>query len=339
MPEQRHSLVTGGCGFVGRHLVDALVARGDRVTVLDVHPTPHNPDAEYHKADITKLEDCTAHLGGVDTIFHNASVVHTRDNRQDVVWAVNFGGTQNMFEAAKQKGVEKFVYVSSASVVYEGEDIQNGDESLSYSTIRQAPYAEAKIAAEKEVLRRNGEGGVRTVAIRPHVVFGPWDNRLLPTLLDRARAGKLKLAVGRGDWLSDFTYVDNLIDALLAADDNLGEGGTAVGQAYFITNAEPMKFFDFVGDVLQELDLPPIKGHVPYRVAYAVAAVKEFFDTLRGGDLDADQGISRFAIRYMCTHHYFSVDKAHKELGYTPRVSIQEGIRRTVEHILAQEAS
>lgn len=339
MPERRHSLVTGGCGFVGRHLVDALVARGDRVTVLDVNPTPHNEDAEYHKSDITRLADCVEHLDGVDTIFHNASLVHTRDNQQDLVWAVNFEGTKNMLEAAQQKGVEKFVYVSSASVVYEGEDIQNGDESLGYSTIRQAPYAEAKIAAEKEVLRRNGEGGVRTVAIRPHVVFGPWDNRLLPTLLERARAGKLKLAVGRGDWLSDFTYVDNLIDALLAADDNLEEGGTAVGQAYFITNAEPMKFFDFVGDVLKELDLPPIKGHVPYRIAYAVAAVKEFVDTLRGGDLHADQGISRFAIRYMCTHHYFSVDKAHRDLGYTPRVSIQEGIKRTVAHILAQDAS
>jgi sterol-4alpha-carboxylate 3-dehydrogenase (decarboxylating) len=333
MSEQRHSLVTGGCGFVGRHLVDALVARGDRVTVLDVDVEPWNEGAEYHHADITVPEDCSAHIEGVDTVFHNASVVHTRDNQHEFVWSVNVGGTENMLKAAREAGVDKFVFVSSASAVYEGKDIENGDESLPYSRVSQAPYADAKIAAEKKVLEQDGQGGMHTVAIRPHVVFGPWDNRLLPTLLERAKAGRLKLAVGRGDWLSDFTYVENLIDALLAVEDELGPGGAANGEAYFITNAEPMKFFDFVGRVLEELNLPPIRGYVPYWIAYSVAAVKETIDTLRGGDLDADQGMSRFSIRYMCTHHYFSIDKAQRDFGYEPRVSIEEGIQRTVAHL------
>jgi sterol-4alpha-carboxylate 3-dehydrogenase (decarboxylating) len=180
---------------------------------------------------------------------------------------------------------------------------------------------------------------MHTCAIRPHVIFGPGDNRLLPTLLERARAGRLRFAVGRGEWLSDFTYIDNLVDALLLADANLGEGGSANGEAFFITNGEPMGFFDFVGDVLRQMELPPIRGRVPFRLAYTVAAAAELVDTLRGGSFETDQGLSRFAVRYLCTHHYFSIEKARRELGYHPKVSVAEGIRRTVAHLKVAEAA
>jgi sterol-4alpha-carboxylate 3-dehydrogenase (decarboxylating) len=229
--------------------------------------------------------------------------------------------------------VGKFVYVGSASAVYEGRDIENGDETLPYSRISQAPYADSKIAAEKLVLRQDGEGGMHTCALRPHVVFGPWDNRLIPTTLERAKKGKLKYGVGGGDWLSDFTYVSNLVDALLLAEEQLGPDGKANGQAYFITNGEPTKFFDFVGELLRQSGLPPIRGYAPYWLAYGVAAIKEGIDTLRGGDLNADQGVSRFAIKYLCTHHYFSIEKARRDLGYEPKVSLAEGIERTVTHL------
>lgn len=340
MSKQIRSLISGGCGFVGRHLVIALLERGDDVTVLDMAPEPPDPRVSYHRIDISDakavselLERLNREDGAIDVIYHNASLVHTRRNQIERVWAVNLGGTENLLDAGRTNGVPKFVYVSSASVVYEGEDIEGGTEAMPYASVSQAPYADSKIAAEKLVLAQDGQGGMHTCAIRPHVVFGPHDNRLLPTILARAKAGKLKLAVGRGDWLSDFTYVDNLVDALLLADDNLGEGGAANGQAYFVTNGEPGKFFDFVGQVLDQLELPPIKGFVPYWIAYSVAAVKESIDTMRGGDLSADQGVSRFAIKYLCTHHYFSIDKARKDLGYVPRVNVAQGIERTVAHI------
>lgn len=327
------SLVTGGCGFVGRHLVEALLDRGDVVTVVDMAPEPPDSRVSYHRVDISDAAAVEGLCDGVDVVYHNASVVHTRNNQVEHVWNVNLGGTENFLKESRRAGVTKFVYVSSASAVYEGKDIKDGDESLPYSSVSQAPYADSKIAAEKLVLEQNGEGGLFTCALRPHVIFGPWDNRLLPTILQRAKAGKLKLAVGRGDWLSDFTYVGNLIDALLLAEGQLGDGGKANGRAYFVTNGEPMKFFDFVGQVLHQLDLPPIKGFVPYWIAYSVAAVKESIDTLRGGDLQADQGVSRFAIRYLCTHHYFDIGRAKEDLGYVPRVNIAAGIEKTVAHL------
>ncbi len=231
----------------------------------------------------------------------------------------------------------RLVYVSSASAVYEGRDIEDGDESLPYSSISQAPYADSKIAAEKVVLAASG-AGLAACAIRPHVVFGPGDTRFLPAILARARAGRLNFAVGRGGRgakLSDFTYVDNLVDALLLAADGLALGSPSAGQAYFITNGEPYPFFQFVADVLAQLGLPAMKGSVPYPVAYAVAALAERWDTLKGGTLHAEDGLTRFAVRYMCTHHYFSIEKARRELGYRPAVSLAEGIRRTTAALAA----
>jgi nucleoside-diphosphate-sugar epimerase len=324
------SVVTGAAGFVGRHLVSALRTRGDDVVASDVAPDSPWEDVRYERADLRERDALDALVAGADVVFHSASIVHTRKTKVDTVFAVNLQGTKNLIAACKKAGVARLVYVSSASAVYEGSDIEDGDETLPYSSISQAPYADSKIAAEKEVLAADDEAGLRTCAIRPHVVFGPGDTRFLPAIIARARAGKLKLWVGRDRKLSDFTYVGNLVDALLLADETLARGA-AGGQAYFVTNGEPRAFVDFVGQVLEQLDLPPIKGHVPYALAYGVAAVKETIDGLRGRPIGEEDGLSRFAIRYLCTHHYFSIDKARRELGYEPAVSLDDGIARTCQ--------
>lgn len=329
MSEPLRVLVTGGCGFVGRRLVDALADRGDAVTALDVGGSPWRADVPVVHVDLRDADATARAVVGHDVVVHSASVVHTRANRADDVWAVNLGGTRHVIAACRAAGVRRLVYVSSASVVYEGRDIEGGDESLPYTRVSQAAYADSKLEAEKEVLAANGDA-IATVAIRPHVVFGPGDGRLLPAILQRAREGKLKREVGPGTHLSDFTYVDNLVDALLAAVDRLAPGSPVAGEAYFVTNGEPMAFFDFVRRVLRQLGLPEPTGRVPYFVAYAAAAVAEAWDTLKGGTLGHEDGLSRFAVKYLCTHHWFRIDKARRDLGYDPRVSIDEGIRRTV---------
>jgi nucleoside-diphosphate-sugar epimerase len=332
------SLVTGGCGFVGAAIARALKARGDEVIVLDLAPECPVEGVDYRRVDITDKAAVNEACRGVDTIIHNASIVHTKQNKQDVVWAVNLGGTENMLEAAQQNGVARFIYISSGSVVYEGKDIENGDESLPYSAVSQAPYADSKIAAEKVALAANGKGGMATCALRPHVVFGPGDNRFMPALLAKGRNGQLRVQIGRGVWLSDYTYVSNMTDAVLLADEALAKDGlnsVAAGQAYFITNGEPMPFWDFIRKVAARLGFPPIKYTAPKSLVYAIAAVKEGIDTLKGGTLNAEDGLTRFAIRYMCTHHYFSIEKARRDLGYNPAVSVDEGIERTCQHLEA----
>jgi nucleoside-diphosphate-sugar epimerase len=327
---QQVSLVTGGGGFVGRALVSALVARGDRVIVAEPFVAPFRDDVRFEKVDIRDGAALSALCEGVTSIFHNASLVHTKHNREEDVWSVNLGGTRSVLRSAWQAGVKKLIYVSTASAVYEGQDIEAGDETLPYAQKSQAPYADSKIAAEREVLAAHGQRGMATCAIRPHVVFGPGDRRFLPAIVTRAEKGQLRFSVGLGNRkLSDFTYVDNLVDALLAADERLSLDSPVGGQAYFVTNGEPMPFFDFVGKVLNELQLPAIRGAVPFPLVYAAATLKEGLDTLRGGTLNAEDGMSRFAVRYMVRHHYFDIRKARRDLGYVPRVSLQEGIRRT----------
>lgn len=332
MSHRRKILVTGGCGFVGRHLVDALANAGHEVTATDLKCKPWRQDVRFVDADVRDEAAMLALCEGQDSVIHNASLVHTKRNMIQKVWDVNQGGARNVLKGCRTHGVPRLVYVSSASAVYEGRDIENGDETMPYSSISQAPYADSKIAAEKEILAA-ASSTLGTAAIRPHVVFGPHDGRFLPAILKRAKDGRLKASVGWGTWLSDFTYVDNLVDALLSAEERLNPGSPISGQAYFVTNGEPTPFFDFVGQVLKELDLPPIRYKVPFALAYAVAAISETLDTLRGGALDQEDRLSRFSVWYLCTHHYFNVDKARRDLGYVPRVDLAEGIRRTAAHL------
>ena len=330
-------VVTGANGFVGRRLVTALADRGDSVVASDLKSTAGLPSSvEFVEADVRDPESVRALCKGAEAVFHSASVVHTRHFGADIIRAVNVDGTRHLLDACRESGVQRFIYVSSASVVYEGKDIEGGDERLPYAKQFPAPYAATKAEAEAMVLHQ-ASPALRTVAIRPHVVFGPGDTRFLPAVLERAKAGRLKLGVGRRRSLSDFTYIDNLIDALLKADAALRhQPPVGLGEAYFVSNGEPMDFFDFVGRVLAELGLPPVKGRVPFALAYGAAAVAEQWQSLRGVPVGHEDGLSRFAVRYMCTHHYFSIAKARRDLGYEPQVDLTEGIKRTCAALKAE---
>ncbi len=334
----RTILITGGQGFVGRALVERFAALGHRVICTDVHATAIRPDVRFLRLDVRDAGAVRAACAGVDTVVHNASLVHTAQNQQHAIWAVNFDGTRHVIDACRQQGVARLLYISSASAVYEGRDIHHGDETLPYSRISQAPYADSKIAAEKAVLAANAQDGVQTCAIRPHVIFGAGDNRFIPAIVDKARRGKLTREIGGRDKLSDFTYISNLVDAVVAAEARLLPGSAVAGQAYFVTNGEPMPFFEFVERLLVELGYPRIRGRVPYWLAYAVAAVAEGIDTLKGGTLNAETGLTRFAVQYMNTHHYFSIDKARRDLGYSPAVDLDAGIRATASALRAAGA-
>ena len=331
--EATKCFITGGLGFVGRSLVTRLAARGDEVRVGDIHDQGEVPqNAEYRRVDVTDYPSVRAAVAGMDVVFHVASLVQTSQSNADTIWAVNFEGTKNIIDACREAGVTRLVYVSSASVVYEGRNIENGDESLPYSSKSQAPYADSKIAAEKAVLAANDSAGLRTCAIR-HVVFGPGDGRFLPALIERAKEGRLKYGVGRGRKISDFTYIDNLIDALVAAEEKLLGESMLGGEAFFVTNGEPMPFWDFVDKVLVAMNKPATTARIPFSIAYLAATVAEGINALKGNPTTQEDGLTRFAIRYMCTHHYFSIDKARAKLGYEPAVSIDDGIARTIAHL------
>ena len=324
----RRVLVTGGCGFVGAAVANAFADAGHDVTAVSRRCTPFRDDITFVNLDITHRTEFIDICRGVESIIHCASIVQTNNAGRTAVWAVNHGGTENVLAACRQHRIPRLVHVSSASVVYEGRDIEAGDERLPYGRASLSAYADSKIAAEKCVLAFAREGMTRACALRPHIVFGPGDNRFIPNVIARANAGGVR-EIGHRNKLSDFVYIDNVVDAVLAAERALGGASPVSGQAYFITNGEPVPFFWFVERLLATLGHPPIRGRVPFWLAYAGAGAVEAVRAFTSRQSAPEDGISRFAVRYLVTHHYFSIEKACRDLGWTPRLSLEEGIERT----------
>lgn len=333
-------LVTGSNGFVGRHLVRTLAERGVAVVAADLRgfdrqllPPSARELVEVVSADLRDSDAMSAACRGCDAIYHVASLVQTRTTGADEVFDVNVGGSRVLMSAARGAGVPRLIYVSSASVVYEGHDIERGDETLPYPARFHAPYAAAKARAEQEILAAS-DGALATCAVRPHIVFGPGDTRFFPAVLSRARAGKLRAYVGDPNKLSDFTYIDNLVEGLIQAGEHLTSTSALAGQAYFVTNGEPMAFWEMVGRLLDGLDLTRPSYRVPFAIAFSSAAIREGLDALRGIQT-TEESLTRFTIRYLTTHHYFSCAKAKRDFGYQPIVPLEEGIARTIQALRA----
>jgi sterol-4alpha-carboxylate 3-dehydrogenase (decarboxylating) len=327
--EHRRCLVTGAGGFLGRALAQALRARGDTVVSFDL-PGVH-VEGESVGGDIRDAEALTRAARGCDVVFHLASVVDVRRSARRALHAINVGGTERVIEACRASGVPKLVYCSSASVVYEGHDIENGDEALPYGRGAIPPYAESKRIAEERVLAADSRE-LSTVSLRPHLVFGPGDTRMMPQMLAHA-AGRVPLIIGDPDKLSDFTYVDNAAEAHLLAADRLAPGSALSGRAYFISNGEPRSYWAFINQVLEGLGRKPLKRRVPRPIAWAAAWLNEqTVARVRGGHF------TTFTVNYLSTHHYFSHARATTDFGYRPCVSLDEGIARTVRALAATSA-
>lgn len=337
MTEPRRILVTGGSGFIGHAIVDGLAGEGHEVIAADIaDPAQPRGDVDYARLDITQPEPLAQIAAGVDSIVHCASVVSTRQNDRDTVWHHNHGGTLNVLAACEKHGIERLVHISSASVVFSGDDIAGGDERLPYAAVTLAPYAASKIAAEKAVLEfAASQSRTRACALRPSMVFGPGDARLIPSILRQADSGRLKREIGSRDTLQDFTYIDNVADAVVAAEGRLDAGSPLNGEAYFVTNGEPMAFYAFVETLLRGLGYTPPTGRVPYWLAYAGAAVLEAIGAARGRNHGEDR-VSRFAVKYLVTGKHYRIDKARRDLGWEPRVTLADGIERTVAHLTQQ---
>src|SRR6056297_2566393 len=226
-------------------------------------------------------------------------------------------------DLADAEAVRSLVYTSSPSVAHAGGDIEGGDESLLYPSHFPAPYPATKAEAERLVLAANGPD-LKTVALRPHLIWGPGDNHLLPRLIQRNRAGRLRLpAPGK---LIDTVYIDNAADAHLLALDDLAGPARSAGNPYFISNGEPLPVAEIMRRLLEAVGETPRIGRVPLALAKTAAAVIE--PIWRGLRLKSDPPISRFMVEQLSTAHWFDLGAAQRDLGYSPRVSIDAGLRR-----------
>lgn len=223
-------------------------------------------------------------------------------------------------------GVGRLIYTSSPSVVFDGRDQEGIDESVPYPKRWLCHYAHSKALAEQHVLAANGTAGLSSCALRPHLIWGPRDRHLVPTVLAAARRGRLR-RIGPGTNLIDTVYVENAATAHLQAADALTEPNSPpAGHAYFITQGEPVNCWAWIDELLALDGLPPVKKSVSLPVAWTLGAVWEAVYLLFG--LQGQPPMSRFLALQMATSHYFSIAQARDDFGYQPQISMAEGMRR-----------
>jgi 2-alkyl-3-oxoalkanoate reductase len=319
------ALVTGGGGFLGGAVVRALLARGRAVRSFtrSAYPWLAELGVEQVHGDLTDPAAVARAVAGVEVVYHVAAKAGVWGRFADY-WATNVTGTEHVLAACRAAGVRKLVHTSTPSVVHTGADIEGGNESLPYAKHFLAPYPATKAAAEKLVLAAN-DATLSTVALRPHLIWGPGDPHLIPRVLARARAGKLR-RVGRRDITVDVTYVDNAADAHLLAADALAPGSLAAGKAYFVSNGEPVKLWEFLGRIFARAGLDPAPRTVPVWSAKLAGRLSELvYHTFR---LAGEPSMTRFLAGQLSTSHWFDISAARRDFGYVPRVSVEEGLRR-----------
>lgn len=342
-PPDRHFptspvLITGATGFLGSHLLARLSAAGRSITVLSRVPRPELA-ARGLRVVVGELGNsavCAKAVQGVETVFHVAARVGIW-GREDAYFRDNVLGTRALLAAARSAGVRCFVHTSTPSVVYNGRDLAGADESLPLTTACPSPYVRTKALAEREVLAAHC-ANFRTCALRPHLIWGVGDPHLVPRILARAAAGRLRV-VGRGENLVDMVHVENATDAHLLAERALDTypysgdaSGPAGGRAYFITNDEPVKLWQWIDALLVALGRPALPARrVPLGVASALGAACEAAWTIL--PLSGEPPMTRFVAAELAKHHWFSVAAARRDLGYTPRISMATGTAALVAHL------
>ncbi len=317
------ALVTGGGGFLGAAIVGRLVKDGWDVRSFSRsrHARLDQLPVEQMCGDIADESAVIRAAAGCDVVFHVAAKAGVW-GRYDEYFSANVVGTQNVIAACREHGIARLVYTSTPSVVHSGGDVEGVDESAPYAEKFSAPYPETKAMAEKMVLGADGSE-LATVALRPHLVWGPGDNHLVPRIVERQRAGALRL-VGSGDKLVDSIYVDNAAEAHVLAAKRLESDGNCKGKAYFISQGEPWPIRDLINGILGAAGLPPVTRSVSPRVAFFAGAVLEgAFSMLRRSD---EPRMTRFLAEQLATAHWYDISAARRDLGYEPQVSIEEGL-------------
>jgi nucleoside-diphosphate-sugar epimerase len=322
------ALVTGGGGFLGRAIVHRLLERGAEVRTLarGDYPELVATGAEQHRGDLVDSAVVDAAVAGCGVVFHVAAKAVMWGRLREVL-DTNVTGTHNVLEACRRHGVSRIVYTSTPSVVHSGGDIEGADESLPYAETFHAHYPRTKAEAERAVLAANSPG-LATVALRPHLIWGPGDTQLVPRIVERARTGTLRL-VGDGSNRVDSVYIDNAADAHLLAADRLEPGAACAGRAYFITNGEPLPLAELVNGILAAAGLPPVERSVPLWLAWTAGALIEAAHRLL--PLEGEPKMTRTIASHLATAHWYDISAARRDLGYRPGVSIQEGFDRLAE--------
>ena len=318
-------LVTGAGGFLGGAIARMLLARGDQVVAVQRGAAPElvSLGVAVIRGDLADPHVAERAAKSCDGVIHVAAKAGHWGTYASY-FSANVLATRNVLAACEKHGITKLVYTSTPSVVHAGGDLAGVNESAPIAEHFHAHYPATKAIAEREVLRANS-AALSTCALRPHLIWGPGDNHLLPRLIARAKAGKLRF-VGNGGNLLDTIYIDNAARAHLSALDRLNPDAACAGKSYFLSNDEPLPVKVIVNRLIACAGLPPCNKHIPSAIAYVVGALMEL--SYRVLPLKGEPLLTRFVVSQLSTAHWFDLSAAKRDLGYRAEVSISEGLAR-----------
>jgi nucleoside-diphosphate-sugar epimerase len=326
-------LVTGAGGFLGLAICQRLLAAGIEVVgfARGHYPKLVELGVDMHQGDISDYDSVKQAMTGCDLVFHVASKAGVWGSKQSY-YSPNVDGAVNIVNACKALNIQNLIYTSTPSVTFAGTDENGINETASYASEYLNFYGESKAIAEQQVLAAN-TAALRTTALRPHLIWGPNDPHLVPRVIERAKAGRLKL-VGHQDKLVDTIYVDNAAYAHILAAVELVGAAKCAGNAYFLSNDQPITMAAMLNKILACADLPPVTKRVPAGVAYAAGVVLE---TLYGWlNKQQEPIMTRFVARQLSTSHYFDISAAKQDLGYQPLVSIDQGMNKLKQSLIGR---
>jgi len=315
------ALVTGASGFIGGRLVERLAAeegvrvramirnmkRAERLKKLSV---------EIVKADLLDLASLRKAISGCDLVFHCAALVRETGDRNEF-YQINVKGTENILKVSADTGIKRFIHFSSVAV-YGTDPPDRTDETTPYQPCGNL-YCDTKIAAEKAVWAAHQEEGLPVLVIRPTIVYGPYSKSWTVRPIKLINSRQMMLING-GTGLCNYVYIDNLLDATLSAT----KRDQSVGQVYLITDGTALTWKEFFSYYAQMAGKPNLRS-VPIWLAKAIGFGTEITSKLTG----RPPKITREAVRYLTRQARFSIEKARQELGYQPRVSLEEGMKLT----------
>ena len=321
------NLVTGASGFVGSHIAEKLVKKGEEVIAL-VRETSdtsflHSINADIYKGTITGERSMDTLIRKVDNVYHSAAVTGEWVKRKEAE-EINVHGTGVLLRSCLKHGIKQFIHVSSLGVMGLHHHYGTSAKKDDYTFVNDN-YIDTKIKAE-QLVKAYQKKGVPTTIMRPGFVYGPGDRRLIRRILEKMRAGKF-LFIGDGSNGMNIVYVGNFADAVYLA----GHSGKAVGQEYNVTDNSNITFNDFIFKIadLWGIELPTQR--VPVKVAKVVAHALEGISRFLGKK--EPPLLTKTRLKFMTLNLEFDISKTIADLNYEPEVDIDEGLRRTKEWI------
>lgn len=326
------ALVTGGGGFLGGALARKLRERGDEVRVFGrgSYPELEAIGIDTCRGDIVDADAVKEACDGMDVVYHVAAKVGLWGAPRDFE-LVNIEGTKNVIAACLATGCDRLVFTSSPSVVFHGGDVEGVDESAPYPAAFDSHYSRTKAKAEEIVLAANHDR-LATVALRPHLVWGPGDRHLLPRIVGRAQSGRL-FRIGEDDKKIDTLFIDDAVEAHVLAAVQLSPLSDLAGRPYFLSSGDPRPVWEIVDRLLAAAGLGPVKTSVPKAAAFAAAGVCESLWRMLGKR--SEPPLTRFLVSQLTTAHWFDIAAAKRDLGWAPRVRLEDGMERLAHWIRA----